>query len=177
MAIQLSSERVLLREWLASDLEPWIALNLDPVNMRYFPRIYSADESRESFTRISERLSESEFGLWAAQEQLTGEFMGFIGLAKQDLPGLSFMPCVEIGWRLDRKYWGKGYATEAATVVLDYGLNTLELTEIFSYTAPQNLPSINVMRKIGLRARPELDFAHPRIPDGNHVKAHLVYST
>lgn len=103
--------------------------------------------------------------------------MGFVGLAKQEIPGVAFMPCYEIGWRLDKKYWGKGYATEAAKVVLDYGLEDLGLAEIFSFTAKQNLPSINVMKKIGLRERPELDFAHPRIEDVSPVKWHVVYST
>ena len=87
------------------------------------------------------------------------------------------MPCHEIGWRLDKKYWGKGYATEAAKVVLAYGLAELKLEEIFSFTAKGNLPSVNVMRKIGLHERPELAFEHPRIPDESPVKSHVVYST
>lgn len=177
MAIELSSARVLLREWLESDLQPWIALNQDPENLRFFPRVYTPEESRASFARIGELLAQNEFGLWAAQEKSSGAFMGFVGLAKQDLLGVSFMPCVEIGWRLDKKFWGKGYATESAKVALDYGLKTLGLKEIYSYTAPQNLPSINVMKKIGLRERPELAFAHPNIDGSSPVKQHLVYST
>jgi RimJ/RimL family protein N-acetyltransferase len=177
MAIQLSSDRVLLREWVESDLQPWIVLNLDPENLHFFPRVYSAEESRASFIRISELLSQNPFGLWAAEEKSSGEFMGFVGIAEQDITGVSFMPCVEIGWRLDKKYWGKGYATEAAKVVLNYGVSALGLKEIYSYTAISNLPSISVMKKIGLRARPELAFAHPRIEDASPVKEHVVYST
>ena len=177
MAIQLLSDRVLLREWVESDLQPWIVLNLDPENLHFFPRVYSAEESCASFIRISELLSQNSFGLWAAEEKSSGEFMGFVGIAKQDIAGVSFMPCVEIGWRLDKKYWGKGYATEAAKVVLSHGMNILELKQIFSYAARQNLPSINVMRKIGLRERPELAFAHPNIEDASPVKEHVVYST
>jgi ribosomal-protein-alanine N-acetyltransferase len=177
MAIQLSSDRVLLREWVESDLQPWIVLNLDPENLHFFPRVYSAEESRASFIRISELLSQNPFGLWAAEEKSSREFMGFVGIAEQDITGVSFMPCVEIGWRLDKKYWGKGYATEAAKVVLNYGVSALGLKEIYSYTAISNLPSISVMKKIGLRARPELAFAHPRIEDASPVKEHVVYST
>ena len=177
MAESLVSERVLLREWREGDLEPWIELNLDAENLRYFPRVYSAEESRASFRRIRDLLNENSFGLWAAQEKSTGEFMGFIGLMFHNVPGISFMPCYEIGWRLDKKYWGKGYATEAAKVVLAFGLEELKLEKIYSFTAKGNLPSINVMKKIGLQERPELAFEHPRISDESPVKSHVVYST
>jgi ribosomal-protein-alanine N-acetyltransferase len=175
--IRIESERVLLREWQSSDLEPWIALNLDPDNLRYFPRTYTAQESTESFRRISELLEKNHYGLWAAEEKTSREFMGFIGLAKQDLPEISFMPCHEIGWRLDKKYWGKGYATEGTKVALAYGLTELEIPTIYSYTSFYNLPSINVMKKIGLRQRQELTFEHPRIEVGSPLRTHIVYST
>ncbi len=177
LAVSLESERVLLREWLPRDLEPWISLNLDPENLRHFPRIYSEEESRGSFTRSRDRLNANPFGFWAAEEKSSGEFMGFVGISQQDISGLAFMPCHEIGWRLDKKYWGHGYATEAAMVVLAYGLQDLGIGQIFSFTAKTNTPSINVMRKIGLRERPELAFEHPKIEAGNPVKSHVVYST
>jgi ribosomal-protein-alanine N-acetyltransferase len=177
MALALESSRVVLRSWQPSDLEPWIALNLDPENLRYFPRIYSAEESHASFLRIRDLLNENPFGLWAAEEKTSGAFMGFVGIAHHNSPGISFMPCHEIGWRLDKKFWGKGYATEAAQVVLDYGLQELLIPEIYSFTAKGNLPSINVMKKIGLRERAELAFEHPRIADDSPVKSHIVYST
>jgi len=177
VSIELESDRILLRQWQENDLEPWIALNLDSDNLRYFPRTFSAEESADSFKRISEALEKNQYGLWAVEEKSSGEFMGFIGFAKQDLPGVSFMPCDEIGWRLDRKYWGKGYATEGAKVALAYGLTELEIATIYSYTSISNLPSINVMKKIGLHERPELAFEHPRIDIGSPVRSHLVYSS
>ena len=177
MAGPLESERVLLREWRESDVEPWVALNLDAENLQYFPRVYSAEESLASYMRIRDLLNENSFGLWAAQEKSSGEFVGFVGLMHHNIPGISFMPCYEIGWRLDKKYWGKGYATEAAKVVLAFGLEELQLEKIYSFTAKGNIPSINVMKKIGLQERPELAFEHPRIPDESPVKSHVVYST
>ncbi len=177
MAAQLETPRVLLRGWQESDLAPWIALNLDEENLKFFPRVYSAEESLASYLRLRDLLANNSIGLWAAEEKSSGEFMGFVGLTRQEIPGVVFMPCHEIGWRLDKKYWSKGYATEAAKTVLDYGLNEGGLTEIFSFAAKQNLPSIKVMKKIGLRERPELTFAHPRIDDASPVKLHVVYST
>ena len=177
MAVELETPRILLRAWRESDLEPWITLNLDPENLQFFPRTYSAEESHASYLRIREILNNNLFGLWAAEEKLSGEFMGFVGIARQEIPGVAFMPCHEIGWRLDKKFWGRGYATEAAQLILDFGLIEIKLGEIFSFTAAQNLPSINVMKKIGLRERAELAFAHPRIEDSSPVKVQVVYST
>jgi len=177
VAVELETPRALLRAWRESDLAPWIALNLDPENLRFFPRIYSAEESRASYLRIREIFTNNPFGLWAVEEKSSGEFMGFVGIALQEIPGVAFMPCHEIGWRLDKKFWGQGYATEAARIILDFGLNEIGIDQIFSFTAAQNLPSINVMKKIGLRERQELAFAHPRIEDSSPVKAHVVYST
>jgi RimJ/RimL family protein N-acetyltransferase len=177
MAKPLQSERVLLREWRESDVAPWIALNLDAENLKYFPRVYSVEESLASYMRIRDLLNENSFGLWAAEEKSSGEFMGFVGLMHHNIPDISFMPCYEIGWRLDKKYWGKGYATEAAKVVLAFGLEQLELEKIYSFTAKGNLPSIKVMKKIGLQERPELAFEHPRVPDESPLKSHVVYST
>lgn len=177
MAKELESPRVLLREWRDDDLAPWITLNSDPINLKYFPRTYTPEESTASFQRIRERLDSNDFGLWAAEEKSSGNFMGFVGIASQNLDGVSFMPCHEIGWRLDKEFWGRGYATEAAKVALDFALNELHIPVIYSYTAIANEPSINVMRKIGLHFRPDLEFDHPNIPEGSPVKRHLVYST
>ena len=177
MAIQIETDRVLLRHWIAEDLPIWIAQNSDPENLQYFPRVYSAEESTESFNRLKKTLEEDQFGLWAAVEKSSGQFMGFIGIAERNHEGIAFMPCREIGWRLDKKFWGKGYATEAARVVLEYGVHQLNLGEIVSYTAALNEPSINVMRKIGLRFRPDLAFEHPHIEVGNPLRTHVVYST
>lgn len=177
VAVELETPRILLRAWKESDLEPWIALNLDPENLRFFPRTYSSEESKASFLRIRELLQANSFGLWAAEEKSSELFMGFVGISLQNIPGVAFMPCHEIGWRLDKQFWGNGYATEAARVILEFGLHEVGIDKIFSFTAAQNLPSINVMKKIGLHERAELAFAHPRIDDSSPVKMHVVYST
>ncbi len=152
-------------------------MNSDPITLKYFPRTFTEAESRASFERIKSFLELHEFGLWGAEEKETEKFMGFIGLSEQNVKGISFTPCIEIGWRLDKEFWGKGYATEGAEAVLKFGQDSLHLTEIYSYTSRINLPSINVMRKIGLRARPEFDFGHPMIPNEDELRNHVVYST
>ncbi|MBV8211896.1 MAG: GNAT family N-acetyltransferase, partial [Verrucomicrobia bacterium] len=73
------------------------------------------------------------YGWWAVEVFGVSEFIGFTGLS---IPSYEahFTPCVEIGWRLDKKFWGFGYATEAARLALDYGFQVAGLEEIVSFT-------------------------------------------
>jgi ribosomal-protein-alanine N-acetyltransferase len=87
-----------------------------------------------------------------------------------------FTPAVEIGWRLAREHWGKGYATEAARAALAFGQTELDLDEIVSFTAAINLRSRRVMERIGLTHDPADDFDHPRVADGP-LRPHVLYRT
>ena len=83
------------------------------------------------------------------------------------------MPCVEIGWRLTRKAWGHGYATEAAKACLDYAWNVLHLDKVYAYTAALNLRSQKVMDKIGMKMAGKFD--HPKLEAGHPLQPHVVY--
>jgi ribosomal-protein-alanine N-acetyltransferase len=85
------------------------------------------------------------------------------------------MPCVEIGWRLARAYWGQGYATEGARASLRYGFETLGVTEIVAFTAVGNAPSRRVMDRIGMTRDPDGDFDHPLVPIGHPHRRHVLY--
>jgi RimJ/RimL family protein N-acetyltransferase len=87
----------------------------------------------------------------------------------------AFTPCVEVGWRFRPQFWGRGYATEAARLALDYGFNTLKLSEIVSFTAVDNQRSRRVMERIGMRRDPAGDFDHPRVPEGHPLRRHVLY--
>ena len=110
-------------------------MNSDPVTLKYFVRTNTKEESEISFERIKNFLELHEFGLWTAEEKKTESFMGFIGLSEQSLKGISFTPCIEIGWRLDKAFWGRGYATEGALEVLRFAQENLKIDQIYSYTA------------------------------------------
>ena len=177
MAQELKTIRLKLRNWQAEDLPRWIEMNSDPVTLKYFVRTDTKEESELSFERFKNNLELHEFGLWAVEEKETGNFMGFIGLSEKFIEGVSFTPCIEIGWRLDKEFWGRGYATEGALEVLRFAQEELKIDQIYSYTARINTPSINVMKKIGLIERPELDFDHPKIDAGLPIRNHVVFST
>ncbi|MDR2837727.1 MAG: GNAT family N-acetyltransferase, partial [Azonexus sp.] len=106
--IEFDTERLRLRQWRASDREAFAALNGDRRVMEFFPLTLSRPESDVLFARIVAALDERGWGFWAVDERASGAFVGFVGLGvpRVELP---FSPCVEIGWRLARAYWGKGY--------------------------------------------------------------------
>ena len=85
------------------------------------------------------------------------------------------MPNVEIGWRMHPRYWGQGYATEAARLALDYGFTKLRLQEIVSFTAVANVRSRAVMERLGMRRDVAGDFDHPRVAVGNPLRRHVLY--
>jgi len=85
-----------------------------------------------------------------------------------------FTPAVEVAWRLDRAYWGRGYAAEAARASLDCGFGELGLDEIVALTVPANWRSRRVMERLGMTRTPEDDFDHPRVAAGP-LRQHVLY--
>jgi ribosomal-protein-alanine N-acetyltransferase len=170
--VYLETERLLLRDWLPSDAEPWVAMNADPLVRRYFPSVYDRAEGLASFERISTALSARGFGWFAAQVRDTGAFIGFIGLS---VPGFSasFTPCVEIGWRLASFAWGFGFATEGAKACLSAGFSRWRFPSIYSFTSIHNKPSERVMQRIGMT--PAGSFMHPGLPEGHWLREHVLY--
>ena len=81
--------------------------------MRHFPATLSRDESAALIEQIEGRFEREGWGLWALELRATGRFIGFTGLSRPSFDA-HFTPAVEIGWRLAREAWGRGYATEAA---------------------------------------------------------------
>ena len=81
---------------------------------------------------------------------------------------------VEVGWRLARKHWGQGYATEAACAALEVGFARLDLREIVSFTTVGNLRSRAVMERIGMRDARQ-DFEYPGFPEGHPLRRHCLY--
>ena len=137
MHSELRTSRLVLRRWRAEDREPFAVLNTDPAVMAYFPARLSRTQSDAAVDRIEAHFAKHGFGLWALEIPGAAPFAGFIGLSIP-LFQAHFTPCVEIGWRLDRDQWGKGYATEGARAVLKFGFEELELDEIVSFTTASN---------------------------------------
>lgn len=166
--------RLLLRHWMDADRLPFAAMNSDPEVMRFFPSTLSMAESDTLLDRIHAHLEEHGFGLWAVEIKEKKEFAGFIGLS---VPAFEapFTPCVEIGWRLAKRFWNQGLATEGAAEVLSFGLAMQPSVNLVSFTFAGNWPSRRVMEKIGLMHDLAGDFAHPRLPLDHPLSHHVLY--
>ena len=165
-------EEIVLRQWRDSDLEPYAAMNSDPEVMRYFPRPFSREESAASLERLRDLIEQRGWGLWVVE--VDGRFAGFTGLA-EPLFAASFMPCVEVGWRLRREFWGRGIAYRAARCALDYGFGALKLREVVSFTTVANTRSRRLMERLAFRYNPAEDFDHPAMPPGHALRRHVLY--
>ena len=170
----IETKRLILREWKDEDIPAFVAMNQDPRVMEFFPALRTEQESRALVERIGQHFRAHGFGAFAVELKATGEFIGFVSLMIPDFEA-HFIPCVEIGWRLAHKFWGKGYATEAAKAVLKSGFEKHGLKEIVSFTSILNQPSMRVMEKIGLKRDPNGDFDHPNIPKDHRLAKHVLY--
>jgi RimJ/RimL family protein N-acetyltransferase len=170
----IETERLLLRPWRDSDREPWAAMNADPRVREFFPGPLDRERSDASIDLFTRRFAHDGFCFWAMEEKATGAFAGFTGLSRVDFEA-AFTPCVEIGWRLARPFWGRGFASEAARGSLDYGFATLRLPEIVAFTTAGNTRSRRVMERIGMRRDPHGDFIHPKLPPDHPLQPSVLY--
>lgn len=167
----IETDRLVLREWRYSDSEPFAAMNADAEVMRYFPNPLSRKASDAFIRRIMDEIRMKGYGLFAVALKSTGEFIGYVGLHEitfdSDIKGET-----EIGWRIDKRYWGRGYATEAATAVLDFA-RAAGLRRIYSFTAAINTPSERLMQRLNMTKLGEFD--HPALSEGERLRRHVLY--
>ena len=168
----IKTNRLGLRKWRNEDLVPFAEMNRDPKVMEFFPNPLTEEESNSFVDRINSQFKNHGFGLYAVDELSTGNFIGFIGLSIPSFHA-DFTPCVEIGWRLAHKYWGKGYATEGAKACIEYAFATLKLPEALSFTATINNRSIRVMEKIGMHYSGI--FNHPKVDINSDLCEQVLY--
>jgi RimJ/RimL family protein N-acetyltransferase len=169
----LHTNRLVLRQWTDNDLASFAQLNADPQVMEYFPATLSRAESDDFANTIRSLIEARGWGLWAVEAPGQAAFIGFVGLHRpaDDLP---CSPCVEIGWRLLKAYWGKGYASEAASAALGYAFEQIGLDEVVSFTAVINKRSQAVMQKIGMSNTGQ-NFRHPRVDPVSPLCEHVLY--
>lgn len=150
--ITLETERLRLRSaWRDDDLDALAAMNADPEVMRYIldGAVRDREQSARGLAKCVRDWRERGFGLFAIDVRETGELAGWAGLSVPEfLPEV--LPAVEIGWRLARGAWGRGYATEAAAAALRFGFDEIGLDRVISIRHTENTRSERVMAKLGL---------------------------
>jgi RimJ/RimL family protein N-acetyltransferase len=145
----LTTERLVLRPFTADDLPALTVLHAEE-SFWWFPlrRGMSEDETKDFLWRVIERYDSDGFGLEAVEDRASGTIIGWAGLAVPHfLPEI--LPAVEVGWRLSGSSRGRGLATEAGSVAVDWGFSEGGLERIVSIYEPENAASGRVMERLG----------------------------
>ena len=140
--------------------------------MEHFPELLSRSEVENLKKRLNNHFIENGFTYYAIEVLDTKEFIGMIGLAFQKYES-DFTPAIDIGWRLKKSAWGKGYATEGAKRCLEFGFKELDISKIISVCVIKNTNSKNVMKKIVMTKIGEFD--HPKMAPYPEYRRHFCY--
>lgn len=142
----LETPRLLLREMTPDDAENAYILNSDREVLRYTgdDPFESVEEARE-FLANYESYKKYGFGRWAVILKETNEYLGWCGLKYT-----AELDEFDIGYRLMKKFWGNGYATEAAEACLKLGFEQFNMKTIVGRAMPDNVASVRILQKIGL---------------------------
>ncbi len=146
--MRLETPRLIIRSWHERDVDAYAAIVADPEVMRFIGngRVHDHAEAQAFVQRGIEVERERPWLLWAVEHAVDRRLIGFCGFAPYGTE-------VEIGWRLASAYWRRGLGTEAARAVLRYGLDDLGLPHVVSVAQTENVASIRIMNRIGLRYR------------------------
>jgi RimJ/RimL family protein N-acetyltransferase len=171
MPYLFQSERLGFRNWEQADLQPFQQMNASEEVMEYFPNPLTPTESDRLVARMQTAFEQTGYCYFAVEILKTKEFIGFIGLMKKELEPFGEM--TDIGWRLKPSAWGNGFATEGAKRCLEFGFSELNLDKVHSVATKVNVPSISIMKKIGMREIQE--FYHYLMMDNERLKTCVLY--
>jgi len=166
------SERLGFRNWTEADKPKMALINSDVEVMAFFPSTPSKEQTEEFVIRMQNQFSKNRFCYFAVDKLENKEFIGFIGISEQNYKS-DFTPCVDIGWRLAQKEWGKGYATEGAQKCLDYAFNDIKLKTIKAICPIINDKSEAVMKKLGMKKIKV--FKHPLLKANKRLETCVLY--
>jgi RimJ/RimL family protein N-acetyltransferase len=152
----IETPRLRLRPWRDSDRDAFAAMHADPRVMVDAPRPLTREKSDRKLDRYADAFDRLGFCHWAV-ESLDGDFLGYAGVmpAREPHP---LGPHHGAGWRLVRRAWGHGYASEATRAAFDDIFRRVGLAEVLAYTSPDNMRSQAVMDRLGMARKPDLDF-------------------
>lgn len=153
MKFHIETERLILRELRMTDLDGMFELDSDPEVHKYLGNkpVKTIGESKIILENVLNQYQERGIGRWAAIEKNTGDFIGWSGIRLNTEYNMNgFTKYYDVGYRLIKRYWGKGYATESGKAAVDYAFKTLKLQELYATTEIGNQASHNALLKIGL---------------------------
>jgi ribosomal-protein-alanine N-acetyltransferase len=152
MRIFAETQRLMLRELLPEDAQGLFELDSDPEVHRYLGNnpVTTIEQSKAVVEHVRQQYKDYGIGRWAIIDKTTNAFMGWGGL-KYEFNHRKNERYYDLGYRILRKYWGNGIATESALESLKYGFNVLDVPEIFAAAHHDNAASNAILKKIGMQ--------------------------
>lgn len=167
----IETDRLILRKLRIEDAPFLYQILSDNETMIFYPSPYDMNSVMKWINKSINSYTENNFGLWAIILKESSQFLGQCGISLQDING-NFVP--EIGYHIDKNFWNKAYATEAAKASLSCGFEHLKLDEIFIHTYINNIPSQRVAEKIGMKKL----FEYEKNLTAQNIKwKHVVFSS
>jgi len=177
-AFRLETERLVLRDWREEDWKPFLRHTNTPAVMRWLGGRMDQDGVVTARARLESYRRDHGHTFWLVERKpdgghLAGEVLGFCGLKRSNIEG-GPIGDMEIGWRLRQDAWGRGYAREAAEASMDTAFDRFEVPHVVALTVERNKGSWGLMKRLGMRHRPDLDFASEEFdPEMGRI---IVYS-
>jgi ribosomal-protein-alanine N-acetyltransferase len=156
---EIRTSRLILTRMNKAFLDDLIRMYSDPQVMATLGGVRTPAQTTTLFEQHVAHWQRHGFGIWAARDAVTGQFVGRGGLRRGIVDGLEE---VEVGYGFPKEYWGRGFATELAAECVRIGFTVLQQDDLVSFTLPTNLASRHVMEKVGFRY--EKDIVHAELP-------------
>jgi RimJ/RimL family protein N-acetyltransferase len=152
------TERLRLRTWDDEDVDEFVRHTNTPAVMRWLGGVWPREQQDAGYERM--RGYQRDFGhtFWIVERISDGALLGFCGLKRVNSVGAPNPGDFEIGWRLREDAWGQGYAKEAATASMDLAFDRYDAPFVVALTVNQNVSSVGLMKRLGMRRRTDLDF-------------------
>jgi RimJ/RimL family protein N-acetyltransferase len=168
----LETERLILRDWRAEDVDDLLVVNSDPETMEFLGPVMDRQDVARLIDDLQHRARHGHT-FWAVERKEDGRVIGWTGVIRAIVPQIEGE--LEIGWRFARDCWRKGYAYEAAAATLEWIWANRPGEDAIAITAVGNAKSRALMEKLGMSYRSERDFVHPKLSPDDPLAAHVVY--
>lgn len=160
---RIDTDRLVLRDWRGdADWDEFFLVTDTPAVMQWLGGVFDHAGRKKQRERVEGCAARNGFCFWAMERKEDGALLGFCGLKRADAPGSTVTGAMEIGWRMREDAWGRGYAKEAATAALAAAFETFGADEVVALTVEGNTASWGLMKRLGMRRRPELDYPDDR---------------
>ena len=173
------TQRLILRDWKEADWTEFWRVTNTPAVMRWLGDELDEAGMQAAWGRLQGYARDYGHTFWICERKqdgghLSGEMLGFCGLKRSNVVDQKVTGMVEIGWRLRKDAWGRGYAKEAAIASLDLGFDRFKASEIVALTVTGNEASWGLMKRLGMVRRTDLDFIDDQLT--KDLAPHIVYS-